>query len=429
MDISSLAKASQIKEITLDGNPVTLNTDYICFLVSYLPNLQLLSTMQINEQTRRAAMAWRTSKEQSNPMFLNLSTQVCMNVRREEVISNAKTNWELFRSRTNVSIDNCNKTATDIKHNSNTLRIRTVNKFNAVKPKSLDKIKTKTFSRLTSINENIEAKKINIKKRSSSSDNLFKLEDTSKSYRLEFKLPPILDLIVDNLTSDKFENIKDDTSKRQLVSDIDNVSNNESDSSESHGSLKSSLRCHLLTSNSCGSSIDYDKSVTLKKNNHNLSPITNFNGEDNNKYKHDKIISITNHKYCDVINEEKNLSNILLENTKISDHQAGQSNCQSKLFLSSSEYCFSHSQINSLDSCKPLSVSSTSSISKNVIHKFHECNTRKDRIKSAQAKKIIYYKSNRAATARAKSRTLAPPNPLLPPQAPFKEREQGRSKF
>lgn len=78
-DMGSLAKALQIKEITLDGNPVTLNADYIRFLVSYLPNLQVLSTMQISEQIRRTATAWRFSKEQSNSAFLDLSTQVSVN--------------------------------------------------------------------------------------------------------------------------------------------------------------------------------------------------------------------------------------------------------------------------------------------------------------------------------------------------------------
>ncbi|KAG6800879.1 leucine-rich repeat-containing protein 49 [Apis mellifera caucasica] len=78
-DIGNLAKALQLREITIDGNPITLNGDYVSFLVSYLPNLQSLSTMQITEQIRRTAVAWRTAKEQNNSTFLNLSAQLSTN--------------------------------------------------------------------------------------------------------------------------------------------------------------------------------------------------------------------------------------------------------------------------------------------------------------------------------------------------------------
>lgn len=434
--MSSLAKALQIKEITIDGNPVTLNTDYISFLVSYLPNLQLLSTMQISEQIRRTAMAWRFSKEQSNSAFLDLSAQVCMNVRREEVISNAKTNWELLRSRTKVSVDNSNKAASNnTGNNINVLRIQSSNKFHAVNPKSLDKAKVKGFGSLTSINENVEARKIHIKKRSSSSDNLFKLEDTSKSYPLEFKLPPILGSIVDSLTSNKFEDklSKDDKEnirKTKMLGDIEDTSDSESDSLESHESLKSGLRCHLFTPNNC-LSID-DKSTICKKLSaaKDVTAITaeNFTNEDTENHLHDKTgLTIPKSLKCDTINENKNLNNKFVQNAKVFNNQEGQTDCQSKSIISSSGYCSLSSKTNSLDSCKSLlSDSSTSSIQKNVVHKFQESDKDKSsRIKSAQAKKVVYYKSNRAATARAKFRALAPPSPP-PQQIPPKEREQGR---
>ncbi|XP_029169643.1 leucine-rich repeat-containing protein 49-like [Nylanderia fulva] len=431
-DMSSLAKALQIREITIDGNPVTLNSDYISFLVSYLPNLQLLSTMQISEQIRRTAMAWRFSKEQSNSAFLDLSAQVCMNVRREEVISNAKTNWELLRSRSKVSVDNSNKTpSNNTGNNINVLRIQSSNKFHAVNPKNLDKAKIKGFGSLTSINENVEAKKIHIKKRSSSSDNLFKLEDTSKSYPLEFKLPPILGSIVDSLTSNKFEDKlskEENIRKTKILGDIEDTSDSESDSLESHESLKSGLRCHLFTPNNC-LSID-DKSTICKKLpvTKDVSSITaeNFN-EDNENHIHDKT-SLTTPKLlkCNTINENKNLNNRLVQNMKVFNNQDGQSDSQSKSTISSSGYCSLSSKTSSLDSCKSLlSDSSTSSIPKNVVHKSQESDKDKiSRIKSAQAKKVVYYKSNRAATARAKFRTLVPPSPP-PQQVPPKEREQG----
>ncbi|KYN45088.1 Leucine-rich repeat-containing protein 49 [Trachymyrmex septentrionalis] len=383
-DMSSLAKALQIKEITIDGNPVTLNTDYISFLVSYLPSLQLLSTMQISEQIRRTAMAWRFSKEQSNSTFLDLSTQVCMSVRREEVISNAKTNWEFLR--TKVSLDNSNKVASNNAGNNNInilLRTQSSNKFNAINPKSLDKAKVKGFGSLTSINENMEARKIHIKKRSSSSENLFKLEDTSKSYLLEFKLPPILGSIVNNLTSNRLsKNNKENDRKMKVLSEhVEYVSDSETDSSQSHGSLKSGLKCHLFTPTMYGSAIDYDKSIV-----------------------------------CNEFAVAKDMSSITATNFYINDNE---NHVHDKEALAATPK-------NSLKySCKSLlSDSSVSSITKNA-HKSHESDKdHKSRIKSAQTKKIVYYKNNRAATARAKFRALAPSSPPLQ-QVPPKEREQG----
>ena len=436
--MSSLAKALQIKEITIDGNPVTLNTDYISFLVSYLPSLQLLSTMQISEQIRRTAMAWRFSKEQSNSTFLDLSTQVCMSVRREEVISNAKTNWEFLR--TKVSLDNSNKVASNNAGNNNInilLRTQSSNKFNAINPKSLDKAKVKGFGSLTSINENMEARKIHIKKRSSSSENLFKLEDTSKSYLLEFKLPPILGSIVNNLTSNRLsKNNKENDRKMKVLSEhVEYVSDSETDSSQSHGSLKSGLKCHLFTPTMYGSAIDYDKSIVCNEfavaKDMSSITATNFYINDNENHVHDKeALAATpkNSLKChDVVrNENTGLNNRSFQNTKVFHAQDGQNDYQSKLTTSSSGYCSLSSKTSSVDSCKSLlSDSSVSSITKNA-HKSHESDKdHKSRIKSAQTKKIVYYKNNRAATARAKFRALAPSSPPLQ-QVPPKEREQGR---
>lgn len=49
-DICSIARSSNIKEITIDGNPVFLTGDCTSFLVSYLPHLAKLNGMQINDQ-------------------------------------------------------------------------------------------------------------------------------------------------------------------------------------------------------------------------------------------------------------------------------------------------------------------------------------------------------------------------------------------
>lgn len=42
-------------------------------------------------------MAWRRNKESTNAAFMDLTSETSLNHRREEVISNARTNWELLR--------------------------------------------------------------------------------------------------------------------------------------------------------------------------------------------------------------------------------------------------------------------------------------------------------------------------------------------
>ncbi|XP_076284245.1 uncharacterized protein LOC143210882 isoform X1 [Lasioglossum baleicum] len=418
-DIGSLVKALQLREITIDGNPVTLNGDYMSFLVSYLSNLQFLSTMPVTEQLRRTAMAWRTSKEQSSSTFLNLSAQVCMNVRREEVISNAKINWELLRCHSKSSADNNGNSTRS--SNIGLVQVQKSNKFNALKPKNLEKGKSKGFGSLTSINENIEATKINIKKRSNSSDNLFRLKDTTKTYPLEFKLPPILGSIVDNLINNRFDEKTSKTSKNlsklKASSDADSESNSDSDSSESHENLKSCLKSHLLNSSNHISPRDVNKSAANKLFNpiHVSSPMSTASHEKES----DK--NCTMFKSTEALNDE-----VLTKLSRNMKHdQNGTSDCQSKSSIGSSGYFSLSSKTNSMDSCKSiLSDSSTSSAAKNTLLKSKNSEKDKNRIKSAQVKKIVTYKSNRAATARAKYRALTPPSPP-PLQNPPKEREQG----
>uniref|UniRef100_A0A182PRK4 Dynein axonemal assembly factor 1 homolog n=1 Tax=Anopheles epiroticus TaxID=199890 RepID=A0A182PRK4_9DIPT len=103
-DMAAIAKAINLKEVTIENNPVSLAGDCVSFLVSYLPGLVSLSQMQITEQVRRAASAWRKNKELSDSKYSNLSSDVCQSMRREEIISNARTNWELLRSQQSTVI-------------------------------------------------------------------------------------------------------------------------------------------------------------------------------------------------------------------------------------------------------------------------------------------------------------------------------------
>jgi len=99
-NMGSIVKATHLSEITVDGNPVSLGGECVSFLVSYLPNLKLLSCMEVTESVRKAAIVWRNSKEALMRMSQHGTEETCTDMRREEVISNARTNWELLRSQT-----------------------------------------------------------------------------------------------------------------------------------------------------------------------------------------------------------------------------------------------------------------------------------------------------------------------------------------
>uniref|UniRef100_A0A1I8MMN0 Dynein axonemal assembly factor 1 homolog n=1 Tax=Musca domestica TaxID=7370 RepID=A0A1I8MMN0_MUSDO len=97
-DMASIAQAFNIIEITIENNPVSLAGDCVSFLVSHLPKLQSLSQMPITEQVRQAAMTWRSNKELSQQSNQQGNKEAFNLIRREEIISNARTNWELLRS-------------------------------------------------------------------------------------------------------------------------------------------------------------------------------------------------------------------------------------------------------------------------------------------------------------------------------------------
>ncbi|CAG4987088.1 unnamed protein product [Colias eurytheme] len=97
-DVSSLAEAITLIEVSLDGNPVALGGDCTPFLVSYLPNLTTLTNMHVTEQVRNAAMAWRSNKEAAHAAYCALSGSAQQAARRDQIINNARTNWELLRT-------------------------------------------------------------------------------------------------------------------------------------------------------------------------------------------------------------------------------------------------------------------------------------------------------------------------------------------
>lgn len=200
-DMSSIAKAINLKEVTIENNPVSLGGDCVSFVVSYLPCLILLSQMQVTEQVRRAAMAWRKSKETSDANYSHLSNDVGQNMRREEIISNARTNWELLRSQQHVNKSSSYIQKT-IKNTSQQLQVPVseieVDVYSDLSDsvRGVDRRLMHRHKALVAARHKNSGKKHPpiVSKRSSSQDNLVHVTEnvTCKTTDEFFRLPPIL---------------------------------------------------------------------------------------------------------------------------------------------------------------------------------------------------------------------------------------------
>ncbi|KAG5881300.1 hypothetical protein JTB14_016171 [Gonioctena quinquepunctata] len=204
-DMSSLAKSQNIKEISIDNNPISLAGDCVSFLVSYLPHLIKLNSMQITEQVRKAAMAWRRNKEATNVTFMDLTSDVSLTCRRDEVISNARTNWELLRSQTKcltTSVNIVEKTVKNLKPDSDFILtpLRKMNSSQPVRP-----VKSKAYMSQATKVPVLADKKLNLLRTSSQdTENSQNTSSSNASGNEFFKLPPILVPIINKL-GEKFE--------------------------------------------------------------------------------------------------------------------------------------------------------------------------------------------------------------------------------
>lgn len=221
-DMSSVAKAVNLKEVTIENNPVSLAGDCVSFLVSYLPNLISLSQMQVTEQVKRAATAWRKNKEISDSNYSHLSSDVCQNIRREEVISNARTSWELLRSQQVTGPKNLNlnqKLAFNCFQQQISVREVDVELHsNLTETIAHQKriIKQKTVN-------NLNQKRNNLKiGRSISQDGTITIANETQSNEDFFRLPPILAPFIEqqNLSSPQ----KTDSSASSLGPNVDSSS-------------------------------------------------------------------------------------------------------------------------------------------------------------------------------------------------------------
>ncbi|CAH1981368.1 unnamed protein product [Acanthoscelides obtectus] len=204
-DISSLARSPNIREISIDNNPVALGGDCVSFLVSYLSHLVKLNSMQITEQVRKAAMAWRRNKEATNAAFMDLTTDVSSTFRREEVISNARTNWELLRSQTKCLTSNPVEKSKNLKPDTDIVLTSLAKP--AVKH-SVKMTKSKSYINMKTKVPMLPDKKLHLVR--TTSQETENSQNTSSSGSDLFKLPPILVPILNKME----QKIEDQSSVR-----------------------------------------------------------------------------------------------------------------------------------------------------------------------------------------------------------------------
>lgn len=278
-DMSSIAKSINLREVSVDNNPVSVGGDCVSFLVSYLPNLLLLSNMQITDQVRKAAMAWRRNKEASNAAFLDLTSDVCLNVHREEIISNARTNWELLRSQTKcITTKNSSTIYKDIKINSDFV----------LTPLCKPEIKNTRRRINTAHSKILPDKKLTVIRTSSQeTENSQNTSSSTTSNSNEFfRLPPILVPIINKMESST--NIQQNTIKKwgSLSSIGPNVDSSSfpssSDSSESD--TESEKKKTVLTSPIDKTVLQTDTSSTISTTN-SAVPSTSTSGSELNSEK------------------------------------------------------------------------------------------------------------------------------------------------
>ncbi|KAK6617306.1 hypothetical protein RUM44_005637 [Polyplax serrata] len=220
-DVLGVCQAVSLKEVTIDGNPITLGNDCIHMLVSHLPNLQVLSHMQVTESVRRSAILWRKNWEN---LVKVIASEDCTSrdfaTNRVSVISNAKNNWDILKRRTRC-LPNTSSSLKDL---------RTIEECESTVSKTIqsDSVLSVASSMTLSSRDSLAKAKVNRKnfmtKRSRS-------EETPDNGEYQepveyFKLPPILA----SLTGEKSSPNSDSSEKSKVKSNFD--SGNEVESSE-----------------------------------------------------------------------------------------------------------------------------------------------------------------------------------------------------
>ncbi|KAG8227084.1 hypothetical protein J437_LFUL007421 [Ladona fulva] len=104
-DFQDIVNALNLREITVDGNPLSLGGDYAMFLVGYMSSLKLLNQMLISEDIRKSALEWRKANFSMVKDFPSLRIYEGKDIKKQEVISKARIHWKLLRSQTKMLIE------------------------------------------------------------------------------------------------------------------------------------------------------------------------------------------------------------------------------------------------------------------------------------------------------------------------------------
>lgn len=238
-DMWCISKATTLREVTIENNPVSLAGDCVSFLVSFLPNLKLLSQMQVTDQVRRAAMNWRKNKELSDANNSDPSSDAYSSIRREEVISNARTNWELLRQQQPMSkISNYIQKSI----NNTAKQLQIVRTSTDLDIDSCSNLSDNVMVDRKVIRQKAQSNRKNLKKPMTAKMRRSLSQDNSSTVSNEFRLPPILPLVNGTTNSDPAVNLSSssiatnaDTRSSPFSSDAEDSSKKMDENLSNHG--------------------------------------------------------------------------------------------------------------------------------------------------------------------------------------------------
>lgn len=76
-ELSGVRKAGQLKELSIDGNPVSENAQCTAALVSSLPHLKLLNGTNVTSDLRKVAQSWQQEPaSDKTQVYLKWSMQI-----------------------------------------------------------------------------------------------------------------------------------------------------------------------------------------------------------------------------------------------------------------------------------------------------------------------------------------------------------------
>lgn len=244
-------------------------------------------------------MAWRRNKEITNATYMELTSDISLNYRREEVISNARTNWELLRSQTKCLTSNVcsvDKTLKDLKPDSDFVLTSLAKMTSTKTPSCAVLTKSKTYTNIVTkvpiLSDKKAAvalsqdKKVAMAHRSSSQDTDNSSQNTATSTSNNssnemFKLPPILVPILNKMDQ------KNDVSGEQNKSLLRVSSISGSLSSSVGPNVDSSISS--LTSDVVDNQTEMDSSSTSSSSSSSSSSAAN-SGDESDESEIDDVV-------------------------------------------------------------------------------------------------------------------------------------------